>query len=76
MIESMSADKRVYFDMLMSGKIDIKNNKTFMDMAIAIMSGHLQSHPEDAKLILDTFEEKSLPDVVRQRCEMYQNRAH
>lgn len=75
-IESMSADKRVYFDMLMSGKIDIKNNKTFMDMAIAIMSGHLQSHPEDAKLILDTFEEKSLPDVVRQRCEMYQNRAH
>lgn len=71
-IKGMSQDNRIYFDMLMSGDINIKNNEAFMDMAVAVMTGHLESHPEDAQLILDTFEEKSLPDVLLYECERVQ----
>lgn len=70
-IQRMSGQERIYFDMLMEGKINIKDNKTFMDMAVAIMMGHLDSHPESAKLILDTFDERSLPDNLLSRCKMY-----
>ncbi|MBO7509255.1 MAG: hypothetical protein J6T57_03200 [Alphaproteobacteria bacterium] len=68
-ISHLATEKRIYFDMLMNGEINIKDNKTFMDMAVAIMMGHLESHPEDAQLILDTFEEKSLPDDLLRKCQ-------
>lgn len=71
-IEGMAAEKRVYFDKLMNGEISIKDNDTFRNMAVAIMQGHLQSHPEDAALILDAFEEKSLPDTLLWRCRQLQ----
>lgn len=74
-IKGMSQDNRIYFDMLMNGDINIKNNKVFMDMAVAVMTGHLESHPEDAQLILDTFEEKSLPDVLLYKCKTVQGQA-
>ena len=74
-IKGMSQDNRIYFDMLMNGDINIKNNKVFMDMAVAVMTGHLESHPEDAQLILDTFEEKSLPDVLLYKCKTVQEQA-
>lgn len=70
-IQRMSSEERIYFDMLMDGKINIQDNKTFMDMAVAIMMGHLDSHPKDAQLILDTFDERSLPDNLLSCCKMY-----
>ena len=30
------------------------------EVAVNIIEGHLQSHPEDVDLVLDTFDEKSL----------------
>ena len=75
-ISKMSKDERVYFDMLMDDKIDIKNDKTFMDMAVAIMAGHLESHPEAAQLILDTFEEKSLPNSLLSKCIQLRQQSH
>lgn len=68
-VSNMAAEERVYFDMLMKSKINIRNKETFMNMAAAIMEGHLNKHPEDAQLILDTFEEKSLPDDLFRKCQ-------
>ena len=63
-IKRMSADKRVYFDMLMSGDISVKDNATFQSMAVSVMSGHLQSHPEDLQMVLDVFDERSIPSEI------------
>ena len=64
-IKRMSADKRVYFDMLMSGDISVKDNATFQSMAVSVMSGHLQSHPEDLQMVLDVFDERSIPSEIK-----------
>ena len=63
-IKRMSKDKRVYFDMLMSGDISVKDNATFQSMAVSVMSGHLQSHPEDLQMVLDVFDERSMPSEI------------
>ena len=57
----MSAAERVYFEMLMNGDLQIINDKTFRAMATAVMKGHLRSHPEDIKRILDVFDNDSIP---------------
>lgn len=64
-IKRMSKDKRVYFDMLMSGDISVKDNATFQSMAVSVMSGHLQSHPEDLQMVLDVFDERSIPSEIK-----------
>jgi hypothetical protein len=64
-IEHMSADKRVYFDMLMAGEMPIKDQETLQAMAVSVMTGHLQSHPEDLKMVLETFEERSIPEQIK-----------
>lgn len=53
-----SSDNRVYFDVLIAGDIRIENQKTFMDMAVNIIAGHLQTHPEDAQRIEDVVKER------------------
>ena len=63
-VSRMSAAERVYFEMLMNGDLQIVDNKTFRGMAIAIMEGHLQSHPEDIKRILDVFDRDSIPQEI------------
>lgn len=64
-IKRMSKDKRVYFDMLMSGDISVKDSATFQSMAVSVMSGHLQSHPEDLQMVLDVFDERSIPSEIK-----------
>lgn len=66
-ISKMSAEERVYFDMLMNDNISIKNKETFRDMAVAIMQGYLQKHPEDFALVLNKFDEKSIPQILIQQ---------
>ena len=57
-IMNMSADSRTYFDMILDGKFSIED-KHFVNTAIAIMAGHLQTNPDDAKLIADIINDNS-----------------
>ena len=67
-ISHMSADESVYFEMLMRGDLDgIKDQKTFLDLATAIMQGHLETHPEDMELIMEVYDPKSIPQEIMQK---------
>jgi len=57
----MSADKRVYFDMILDGRINIRKNDTFLKMATHIMQGHLAKHPHDINKIIDVYDWRSVP---------------
>ena len=59
-ISKMSANDRVYFDILKNGKIDIINNPTYRDMALSVISGHLDSHPEDVEYVLAMFSDNKI----------------
>lgn len=68
-IARMSAEERVYFDMLSSGKLKIKDSKVFADMAVAILDGYLRTHPEETKKIVQIYANnkaviKGLSEVV------------
>ena len=65
-IKNMSKDSRVYFDMLIEGKLDTENAPAFLDMATSIMEGHLQTHPEDLQVIMNLFDEHSIPESIKQ----------
>lgn len=73
-ISRMSADERVYFDMLIDGDIESKNEEMFKNFALAVMDGHLRSNPEDLQMVLDAFDEMSiavlLSDLYRQNAVM------
>ena len=71
-ISRMSADERVYFDMLIDGDIEIKDEEMFKNFALAVMDGHLRSNPEDLQMVLDAFDETSITVLLS---DMYiQNR--
>ena len=59
-ISKMSANDRVYFDMLKDGNVDIINNPTYRNMALAVISGHLDSHPEDVEYVLAMFSDNEI----------------
>lgn len=63
-VQNMSKDSRVYFDMLMEGKFDIEKTPGILNIVTAIMQGHLQSHPEDMEKILAVFDERSIPSEI------------
>ncbi|MCQ2562670.1 MAG: cell envelope integrity protein TolA [Alphaproteobacteria bacterium] len=65
-IQKMSSDSRVYFDMLMNGDINIKDQEMFKKFAISIIQGHLESNPEDAQQVLGVFDERSIPNNLLQ----------
>ncbi len=74
-ISKMSADERVYFDMLIDGDIESnenmkpwKNDEALKNLALAVIDGHLKSYPEDMAKVLEAFDEKSLAIVLS---EMY-----
>jgi len=60
-ISNMAAVDREFFEKLMMGDINIKNDNTMRDMAVSIIEGHLQTHPQDAKRVLDVFKEETIP---------------
>ena len=65
-VSHMSSETRTYFDILMSGDMDYENNQYVLITAKAILEGHLDSHPEDMKLVLATFKKDSLPrDIMK-----------
>lgn len=63
-IERMSADERVYFDMLMNDNINIADKDTMKQFATTIMVGHLEKHPRDIEKIMKIFDERTIPKVV------------
>ena len=69
-ISRMSADDRVYFDMLINGDIESENEEVFKNLALAVMDGHLRSNPQDLQMVLNAFDETSiavlLSDLYRQ----------
>ena len=62
-VKHMSKDSRVYFDMIMEGQI-AANDENFINIATAIMVGHLKTHPKDMELVMSTFDERSIPKEV------------
>ncbi|MBO7657010.1 MAG: hypothetical protein J6S80_04765 [Alphaproteobacteria bacterium] len=54
-ISRMSKDDAKYFEMLMNYTFKIKDNETYRAMAVAILAGHLESHPTDFQKVLDAF---------------------
>lgn len=65
-IAKMSKENHVYFDMIINGKIDIDKDKTFVDMAVAILDGYLRAHPEEEAGILSVFaENKPLTEKLK-----------
>ncbi len=62
-VKRMSADSRVYFDMMLDGKVAI-SDKNFVNIATMVMAGHLQSHPEDMEQIMTVFDERSIPQEI------------
>lgn len=65
-IAKMSKENHVYFDMIINGKIDINKDKTFVDMAVAILDGYLRAHPEEEAGILSVFaENKPLTEKLK-----------
>jgi len=62
-IKHMSADSRVYFDMIMDGKVSA-DDENFMNIAAAVMAGHLQTHPEDMKRVTELLDDKSMTNEI------------
>lgn len=58
----LSKKDKTMFEKMMNGeaKFDVKT-------AVAIMEGHFKSHPEDVKLVFDTFDERSIPDAIKEK---------
>jgi len=73
-MQKMAEENRVYFDLLMGEKLNADNKDFVRNMAVNIMLGHLQSHPEDVKRILDTFDIKYLPKELAEKCKEIQTR--
>ncbi|MBQ5700079.1 MAG: hypothetical protein IIV74_02185 [Alphaproteobacteria bacterium] len=62
-VKNMSADSRVYFDMIIEGKISVADND-FIGVATAIMAGHLKSHPEDMERVEAVFGNAPVPKEI------------
>jgi len=66
-VSNMSEAEAVYFEMLMDGHLEIVENKTFYDMAIAVMEGWLRTHPKDMERVLTVFDRDSIPQELMQK---------
>jgi len=60
----MSSESSVYFEMLLKGDFDCKQNPQVLEISKAILSGHLASHPKDMERVLAVFDEASLPQSL------------
>ena len=59
-VDEMSGDDRAAFEKIINGDINVSKYT-----AIKIMQGHLKKHPSDIQKIMDTFDERSIPDVIK-----------
>lgn len=60
-IEGLSKNDRAYFDKMMANPNDIKSQEMF----IAVIKGHLKTHPRDLDKLFNAFDPASIPDEIR-----------
>lgn len=61
-LRHMSAEHTIYFDVLAQNGFDkCTNNKKVYDMAKNVLEGYLLTHPNDRQLVLELFDQDSLP---------------
>lgn len=70
-ISEMSSEYRIYFDMIIEGKINAENKKDMLSLATTIMEGHLSQHPEDINKVLEVFNEHSVPEHLFAKYKKY-----
>ncbi|MBR3148148.1 MAG: hypothetical protein IKF41_02265 [Alphaproteobacteria bacterium] len=63
-VSHMSSESSVYFELLMDGSFDCDKNPQVFAFAKSVLAGHLHSHPEDMKRVLEVFDEASLPQSL------------
>lgn len=69
-VSHMSRDRSVYFDTLFKSneytdmQDDIMNNDAVRNMAIEIIAGHLESHPEDLEKALRVCTQNAIPQKM------------
>lgn len=63
-VSHMSSESSVYFELLMDGSFDCDKNPRVFAFAKSVLAGHLHSHPEDMKRVLEVFDEASLPQSL------------
>jgi len=59
----MAKENRRYFDTLSGADMyhDIVNNDTVRKMAVEIMMGYLDSHPQDAEKVIELCSKNAIP---------------
>lgn len=60
-ISHMSGQDAKVFNQMLKGEITVS-----YETAVKIMEGHLQKHPEDVQMIFDFFDERSIPESIKQ----------
>lgn len=60
-IKGLSKNDRAYFDKMMTNPNDIKSQEMF----IAVIKGHLKTHPQDLDKLFHAFDPASIPDEIR-----------
>ena len=63
-VDHMSKDSAIYFEMLMKGTFDCEQDSTVLAFAKAVLAGHLASHPADMERVLSVFDERTLPQSL------------
>jgi len=58
-VSHLSSQDATAFKKIMAGETNIP-----FDTAIHIMQGHLKTHPKDVQMVLETFEERSIPQDI------------
>ena len=67
-IQHLSKKDQTVFEKLITGDV-----KVSVETAVAVMEGHLKSHPEDMELVMSTFDERSIPEEVMAMYNKQQN---
>ena len=67
-ISHLSKKDQTVFEKLITG-----DAKMSVETAVAVMEGHLKSHPEDMKLVMSAFDERSIPKEVMAMYTKQQN---
>ncbi|MDW3024134.1 MAG: hypothetical protein R8N50_00380 [Alphaproteobacteria bacterium] len=59
-ISHMSGQNAKYFQQIINGEKSVS-----FEIAVKIMEGHLKAHPEDLQMVLDVFDERSIPSGIK-----------
>lgn len=61
-ISHMSGKDAKVFNQMLNGEINVS-----YEVAVKIMEGHLKTHPEDLQMVFDFFDERSIPQEIKEK---------